>query len=162
MSTTSAAMHPASPMAACCVGDGPCLLSPSTTTVCVPHEASKRRSPDHTSSATSGGRASAISAGSARGGRMLRLVRGAAHQPFQCEPTGGQQHECVGQRMAEGAVGSPRLGRLMYRFTEWQHALFGHLMDAGNQQLHYKHEQKDRRDLKEESKVYSMSVPRPQ
>src|SRR4030095_16261021 len=148
MSTTSAAMHPARPIAAYCVGGGPLLPLASPMAVWVPLDASNRRSPDHTSSATSGGRASAISAASTHGCRM-RLLRAAAHEPFHHEPSRRKQHERVSQRVAERAVRSPRFRGLVNRLAERQHVLLGHLVDAGNQQLDDEDEEKNCRDLKE-------------
>src|SRR6185503_12524046 len=120
MSTTSAAMQPASPIAAYCIGERPALPSPSTTEAFAALTAPKRRSPAHTSSATSGGLVSAIRSASARGGgvRRLSLVRGAAGQPLERQPSGRQQHERVGQEVAERAVGTPRLGRFVDRLAQ--------------------------------------------
>src|SRR6185295_5038146 len=166
ISTTSAAMQAASPIAAHCTGEMPALPSPSTTTALPSLNAPKRRSPDHTSSATSGGLASAIRRASARGGgarRLPGLLRGAARQALEREPRRGQQHERVGQRVSERAVGTPRLGRFMNRLAERpDHVLLGHLVHAGNQQLHDEHDQEDGGDLEEQAKVDPMAVARPE
>src|SRR4030095_1852368 len=55
MSTTSADMQPASPKTSICTGEGPALLSPSTTVVIRALVASKRSASVQTRSATTGG-----------------------------------------------------------------------------------------------------------
>src|SRR5262245_59961607 len=134
MWTTSVARQAARANASACTGEGPAELLPSIVMEVEPETPENFRSPIQVRSATVGGLLTGrilpdFGSRGSSGSSGARSLSGSelTAAPREEEPPERQDDEHVGQRVAEDAVGAPRLRRGVDEFAVRQVALLRHL-----------------------------------